>query len=501
MGNVAKRCQSHMCDKQASYNFEGMKAEYCRMHKDNGMINVRIKGSSCAAPQCDKTAVFNYDGKKRGLYCGEHRKRNMINVKSRRCCEPGCSTTPVFNDPGETKGLYCNIHKKTGMINVKKKKCRQVGCDIYPVYNLPGETRGLYCVKHKEKTMIDVENRKCLEKGCIRQPLFNLPGKERGAYCSKHKKPRMVNVIGLRCKHSGCKTCPRFNYEDQTSGLYCSTHKKRGMIDVRKTICSHDGCLGVGSYGLPGQFASTCSEHATEGMIFRPRRRCRHADCEEFATMGAAINTGGYCEDHAPEDYISLLQFNCKGCKLLMIVDSEGYCIYCKPESFKRYKKAREYKVVNWLLSDKKTSHFSSMDSVLPETKHCEGSKRYRPDIAYSRKSGYYIIIEVDENQHSSAEYRSCDLPRIINLQQDIMAPVYIIRYNPDPYRYKGQRVNPTDHVRKQTLLDWVKWTMNYSKDDVVEDGLHVLYLFYDGYVAGKEKWKTIDALKYVMKK
>ena len=98
----------------------------------------------------------------------------------------------------------------------------------------------------------------------------------------------------------------------------------------------------------------------------------------------------------------------------------------------------------------------------------------------------------MDENQHDTEQYRKCDLPRMVNLHQNISAPVYFIRYNPDQFEKDGKKHNPSDHKRKSTLIKWIECVKAYAKNGKVKDGLYVLYLFYNGYDE-KTTWETID--------
>jgi len=107
----------------------------------------------------------------------------------------------------------------------------------------------------------------------------------------------------------------------------------------------------------------------------------------------------------------------------------------------------------------------------------------------------------VDEKQHNTESYKRCDLPRMINLHQDIGAPVYFIRYNPDEYSKDGKKKNPTDNARKKTLTNWIKWVKDYAKEDKVTDGLHVLYLFYNEYDESTCGWETINPYDHLNKK
>ena len=344
------------------------------------------------------------------------------------------------------------------------------------------------------------DGRKCQE--CDKQATYNYLEENGGAFCVKHKTENMVDVKHPKCLHPGCLTRPSYNLPGHTKGKFCVEHKMWKMVNVEDPRCSRSNCLTRAGFGIPGHKPIKCFQHIEDGMVSDPTKRCTHPKCKEYAVMGASDSHGEYCTFHAPSTYICLLRYTCKGgCGMLTVVDKEGYCTTCHPDSITRYNLGKQNRVINWLKINPETSDFSSIDQVLPQTRECIGSKMYRPDIAYQRDEGYYIIVEVDEKQHNTESYKRCDLPRMINLHQDIGAPVYFIRYNPDEYSKDGKKKNPTDNARKKTLTNWIKWVKDYAKEDKVTDGLHVLYLFYNEYDESTCGWETINPYDHLNKK
>jgi hypothetical protein len=187
--------------------------------------------------RCKKCATYNLEGEKKRLYCGIHKKEDMIYIVSKRCMEEGCKTLPSYNLEGEKKRLYCGIHKKEGMIDIRSKTCMEEGCKKQPSYNLEGEKERLYCATHKKDNMIDVKHKTCIEEGCKTLPSYNLEGEKERLYCATHKKDNMIDVKHKTCIEEGCKTIPTFNIEGKKA-LYCNEHKKYGMEAV-----SHKTCL------------------------------------------------------------------------------------------------------------------------------------------------------------------------------------------------------------------------------------------------------------------
>jgi hypothetical protein len=516
MINVAKRrCKE--CDTEPCFNKKGEPfGIYCDLHKKAGMINVKNKlCQECGIVQ----ATFGLRGTKRALFCASHKKKGMIDVKNKLCEEKGCDLHANFNFEGEKTPRFCSLHKKDGMDDIKNARCAEKNCKGTPVYNSPGETIRKYCSQHKKEGMINVKNKRCAYTGCPHIPTFNKQGEKSAKYCEKHKLKDMIDVrhdselceCGTRCtfvapdgkKYCGdhkpadakstdkkCLKCgirPSFNLPTETRPLYCGIHKELGMVNVINRLCK---CGTRASFGLPGQFPSACAQDVKKGMVKNPRTKCKHKNCKEFATMGTRDTRGEFCDLHAPAGYFSLIRTICKGCKLPNVVDKNGLCVDCDPKTIKRYRLAKQKQVIAWLDTDDVTKEHTSIDKVLKQTKAC-GSNMHRPDIYYECEEGYAIIVEVDENQHNSDSYVKCDIPRMINLHQDIMAPVYFIRYNPDPYHIGKKEYNPTDNLRKKTLINAIKQVKQYAEEDKVTDGLHVLYLFYDDY----DKAYTQDAI------
>ena len=196
-------CKKDNCQTTASFNFLGMKPEYCGSCKDDGMVNVRSK--TCV--DCDKIPTYNREGEKPALYCLTHKKEDMVNVISKTCLE--CKKQPTYNREGETIALYCSAHKTDDMVNVKSKTC--IDCKKQPVFNIQGETNALYCSAHKKDGMIDVINKTCLE--CNVRPNYNKEGETKALYCSAHKTDEMVNVRGKTCKSEWCSTLVKQKYD------------------------------------------------------------------------------------------------------------------------------------------------------------------------------------------------------------------------------------------------------------------------------------------------
>ena len=138
------------------------------------------------------------------------------------CKVIGCNIRPTFNIEGQTKGLYCSEHKSKEMINVISKTCIHEGCKTRPIYNIEGETKALYCSEHKSKEMINVKDKTCIHEGCKTQPNYNIKGETKRLYCAQHKKDGMIDVKHKTCKSSWCLTRVEEKYDGYC--LFCYMH-------------------------------------------------------------------------------------------------------------------------------------------------------------------------------------------------------------------------------------------------------------------------------------
>ncbi len=114
---------------------------------------------------------------------------------------------------------------------------------------------------------------------------------------------------------------------------------------------------------------------------------------------------------------------------------------------------------------------------------------RYRPDFIIDCAT-HFVIIEVDEHQHSTYEC-ACEQGRMINIGQDVGGglPVQFIRYNPDKYTdSNGKKRDDTMLARHKILID----TVVASKQHVPSTLLSAIYLYYDGFDSHKIETLTI---------
>ena len=435
---------------------------YINKKGKKGTWDGRVFRDACCEDGCNKQPVFNEEGQTRPLYCGEHKKDNMIDVLNKRCCEDGCNKRPNFNEKGQTTGLYCSVHKKENMVDVLNKRCCQYGCNKRPNFNEKGQTTGLYCSVHKKENMIDVTHKRCCEDGCNKHATFNEERQARGLYCDEHKKENMINVKSKRCCEDGCDKQPTFNEEGQTTGLYCRIHKKENMIDVINKRCCENGCDKHPTFNEEGQ------------------------------------TTGLYCRIHKKENMIDVLnkRHSCKNdwCDTRAIPKYEGYCMPCFIKNPLNADKPahRNYKTKEKEVALAITQRHPNATWIL-DKRIQDGCSARRPDVLMDL--GYHVLmVEVDENQHNNYDC-SCENKRLMLLAQDLgHRDMVVIRFNPDSYEtIDGERVSScwklnkkgVVHIPKEQQKNWdtrievLLETIQYWIDNQSEKQIEIIELFY----------------------
>ena len=231
-------CKGNDCKgkkKIATFNYTGLKSEFCGNCKKPDMVNV-------VSPKCItcnlKIPNFNLPTESKALYCFNCKKPDMVNVVSPKCITCNLKI-PNFNLPTESKALYCFNCKKPDMVDIKHPKC--ITCNLkIPNFNLPTESKALYCFNCKKPDMVDIKSPKCITCN-LKYPIYNLATESKALYCNDCKKPDMVNVVSTKCITCNLKI-PNFNLPTESKALYCFNCKKPDMVNVVSTKCITESC-------------------------------------------------------------------------------------------------------------------------------------------------------------------------------------------------------------------------------------------------------------------
>lgn len=107
---------------------------------------------------------------------------------------------------------------------------------------------------------------------------------------------------------------------------------------------------------------------------------------------------------------------------------------------------------------------------------------RYRPDIVIDGGT-HFVIVEVDEHQHKT--YTENKEERMLSVKQALLLPTTFVRFNPDEYKPGDDSREANDDEREIVLVSWVDKLLKNEVPRVSD--AQVIYLFFDGFVNGKE--------------
>ena len=385
------------------------------------------------------------------------------------------------------------------MVNVINKTCNHEGCITYPCFNFEGE-KGIFCKEHKQQGMVNVINKTCNHEGCITYPCFNFEG-EKSKFCSEHKQQGMVDVVNKTCNYEGCITYPCFNFEGE-KGIFCNLHKKIGMINVKDKTCEYEDCKTHAYFGYINQPATRCTLHKLPLMFKNRKVKCFNENCDEISEYGKEEPT--HCFIHKKDDELCLLGQICKQCgRKDELCNKDKICLtYCRPTELsiisKKIIKKKERMVLSYLDENIKTD-IKSVDDKIIDT----SCVKRRPDRVYDCGS-FFVVVEIDENQHKSYkngcsfDTKTQELRRMIQIHEALsngMMSVIFLRFNPDNFRICGELKKINMQKRLEVLCKWVSYCINL-KEDPTQSSIRIKYLFYDDYDETNLKFEKIDDIK-----
>ena len=174
-------------------------------------------------------------------------------------------------------------------------------------------------------------------------------------------------------------------------------------------------------------------------------------------------------------------------------INYEGYCLRCFVHEFPDKPNARNYKTKEKTVVDEILKAFPNFTWIL-DKKVQDGCSRRRPDLFLDMGS-HIIIVEIDENQHTSYD-TTCENRRLMEISQDLgHRPIVFIRFNPDDYiDMDGKKVKScfsTDgngmlKLSKTKLTEWnmridfLKSQISHWCDNPSDKMIEIVNLYYD---------------------
>lgn len=476
MVNVKTHTCEHAGCELRSRNFDvpGGKGRFCGLHKQEGMVNVRMP--NCESEGCSTKPMYGFKGQP-SRFCAKHKLEGMC---ARYACEfDDCLILSCYAYTHETIPRFCTTHKLDGMVNIRIKFCQSPGCTKNASFGPRGKSR-THCGSHKEEGMISLISKYCESEGCDIQAGFGSSwGKPR--FCQQHASVEMVNVMSRRCEYIHCTSTSR-NYDiPGGKGRFCNEHKESGMIDVKTKRCEE--CSLCARYGKPGSQRSHCTKHRKPGMLTLPRARC--LVCRKPAFYGVNY-IPRRCETHKTETDQNLVERECVSCKLIMVLDKDERCEFCNPRTFDTNRLAKQNALMAYL--DYYGLTGESTDTIV-NNGDCG---RERPDRVFDF-GDKIVILECDEHQHKDRQC-TCEQARMVNISQGYMGiPVYFIRWNPDPYAPSVDTKKQEPVERRHKMLYNFLREIQRNLVPLPKALLSVFYMFYDGWHSLSEsEWEVI---------
>jgi hypothetical protein len=179
-------------------------------------------------------------------------------------------------------------------------------------------------------------------------------------------------------------------------------------------------------------------------------------------------------------------------CEIIGSKKYNGYCMRCCIFLFPDIVVSKNYKTKEKTVTDEIIKVFSDFTWV-SDKKIKDGCSKRRPDLLLDLGT-HIIIIEIDENKHSSYDC-TCENKRLMELSQDVgHRNIIFIRFNPDGYKTTDGttikscwRTSPTGLMsivntkkdewenRLQSLVEQIKYWLDNKPEKMVE----IVELFY----------------------
>lgn len=466
---MPRKCDEANCKKDASYNFPNEIIRLkCKDHKLPTMVTVKHKSNrDCIHPDHRESgptrATFNLPGEK-AQYCQKHKTPDMVNVNIKKLCVVCNKTQPSFGLPNSTTSHCAKCADKSIMVDLVSILCNFSDCKKNATFGIP-EGKPTRCKTHATDIMIDVKNKKC--NTCLlnnssnpKQPTF---GYTKPTHCIEHKE---LDMIDLRHSTEICKKCPtRATYSLTTKPTHCAKHKTAGMKDVVSIMCTKcnekQAVFGTTKNEL---FCVNCKDENMKNIKAKMCEKCNeHQPVFNFK----GESKPRFCAKCKDRDMIDVVNFRCTSCELFIVSRRAQLCAYCNPDALE---KTKEMKIYNLL---------KSKDINFIHNKSYKTTK-YRPDFLINCGS-HSIILEVDENQHSTYDKESEDI-RMKTIAKAISDDIYtaciFIRYNPDVFRNATKVLKIPEPSRHKKLLE----TINYHMDTLPDKDITVYRLFYNNF-------------------
>jgi hypothetical protein len=219
----------------------------------------------------------------------------------------------------------------------------------------------------------------------------------------EHKLEAMVNIKDKTCQDpSGCRKQPAFGLQTDTRPSFCVEHKLEAMVNIR---CRKTPTVRTLCHSCSGEHGNVWGTYST------------------VDTDGSFAGTWlPFCMTCYPDRaVVASLNRECRYCD---IAETVFVCSDCRRRNHRK-----EYEVLREL-----RKHVNLQAVADRRVSGEEGCSNRRPDVFYEAAHNHVVIVEVDEQQHSSSG-DSCECARISEIVGAIGGrAVTFIRFNPDAF-------------------------------------------------------------------
>ena len=256
----------------------------------------------------------------------------------------------------------------------------------------------------------------------------------------KKTKPRKHCEHGKRkhrCKEcGGASICEHGRQKPQCKECGGSAICEHGR---RKTQCKECGGTAICEHG---RRKARCKECGGSGICEHGIQKESCKECRGSQWLKTRCKSE-HCEENGHKKYDGL----CIRC-----------CVHLRPD----IKVVRNYKTKEKHVADHIIWKFPNFTWV-EDKRIQDGCSQRRPDLLVDM-GAHVVIVEIDENKHSSYEC-SCENKRVMQISQDHgHRPIVFIRFNPDGYtKTNGEKVkscwrmnpNGTCVVASTRIREW----------------------------------------------
>lgn len=395
---------------------------------------------------------------KKPIYCPECKPKECPLLESKRCIK--CQINPAIWGYKPSLRMFCDKCNPGDTIKAGRTYCEE--CQkhlpmsewIQASWGYAESTKRRWCAAHKPAGAIDLANHRCEftypdGKKCSHVARANrIDGK--WTRCFEHYEPDHTgwrDQMCIECELDNINTVATFG-PSPTAMFYCKKHNVYNYPNMRSIMCNY-----VYSDGIQ------CKKQAMFGKYER-------------------------CSLHNYDNLPSIFKDRCQLCNWsrARMEKYKPYCGLCYSKLFPTSSLIKGFKERE--LAVKKTLQtFYPNDRITHNISM--GPSMKRPDFMIEAKRSY-IIIEVDENQHSG---HSMDENARMQLIYDDLRhmPAWFIRFNPDSYVDSNGKTHDSAFItggtqwenRIKTLYE----TIEKCKISNPNEGCEAIHLFYDGFI------------------